>query len=139
MKLVILNGATSAHLTNPKATMHVNHKALTPLYTNKLTLVLRRESALSDSLTRRQSCTFIGKSCSTKHAAKGRHIHRYELRAVLRAVRYEGHENPGEKGKYLRLPEIKPNTTLSQADIDGGHCGVANVINKKGIALQASQ
>jgi len=59
MKLVILNGVTLAHLTNPKATMHVNHKALTPLHTNKITLVLRRESALSDSLTRRQSCTFI--------------------------------------------------------------------------------
>jgi hypothetical protein len=46
-------------------------------------------------------------------------------------VRHGRHENPGEKEKYLRLPEIKPNTLLIQADIEGGHCGVANAINKK--------
>jgi len=55
-------------------------------------------------------------------------------------VCHGSHENPGEQEKNLRLPEIKPNTLLSQVDdIDGGHCGVANVINKKGIALQTSQ
>jgi len=54
-------------------------------------------------------------------------------------VRHGRHKNPGEKVQYVRLPEIKPNLQLSQADIDGGHCGVANAINKKDIALQASQ
>ena len=50
-------------------------------------------------------------------------------------IRHERHENPGEKEKYLHLPEIKTYTLLSQADIDGGHFGVANAINKKGTAV----
>jgi len=45
-------------------------------------------------------------------------------------VRHGHHENPGKKNKYLPLPEIKPNTLLSQAEFDGGHCGDANAINK---------
>jgi len=57
-------------------------------------------------------------------------------------VRHGRYENPGEKEKTLRLPEIKPNTVLSQADvIDGGKCEVASVINmyKQDNALQTGQ
>ena len=59
MNLVILNGATSAQLKHRKARMHASHKTLTSLYTNKRTLELRRKSALSESVTRKYSCTFV--------------------------------------------------------------------------------